>query len=199
MPHRTDVNNGGRQAAIPAGAMAHYYGTAPVARSQSFLQLAEEGEDNSSPLFLIVTARLDQSLGSSVWSSEIRKVLGRALSEYLTETAYDWGKFIHATHESLAEKHEQRFLVLADEWRHSQGVTSSLTQMVMHPAYQQIIGMGEAAVPLIFRELEKKPDHWFWALKSITGVDPVSEESRGNIRKMAAEWLEWGKTQGYKW
>jgi hypothetical protein len=147
----------------------------------------------------MVTAPLDQSLGSSIWSSRIRTVLGRALSEYLTETAFDWSSLIHSTHEALAEKHEQRFLALADEWRRSQGVTSSLTQLVMHPAYQQIIGMGKAAVPLIFRELEKNPDHWFWALKSITGVDPVSEENRGNIRQMAKLWLEWGSKQGYQW
>ena len=199
MPHQSDGNNGTRQAVVSAGALAHYYGTTPAAGPQSLVQFPEEVEDYISPLVLMVTAPLDQSLGSSVWSAKIRVVLGRALSEYRTETAYDWGKLIHSTHETLTEKYEQRFLGLADEWRNSQGVTSSLTQLVMHPAYQQIIGMGETAVPLIFRKLEKEPDHWFWALKSITGHDPVSDESRGNIRQMATEWLEWGKKQGYQW
>lgn len=97
------------------------------------------------------------------------------------------------------EIHERHFSALADEWRHDQGVVSGLTQLVMSPAYQQIIGMGKVAVPLIFRELEEKPDHWFWALKSITGIDPVSDESRGDIQQMAAEWLEWGRKQGYQW
>jgi len=199
MPHQSDGNNGARQAVVSAGALAHYYRMAPAIRSQGLVQFPEEVEDYNSPLVLIVTAPLDQSLGSSVWSARIRTVLGRALSEYLTETAFDWGALIHSTHETLAKKYEQRFVALADEWRHSQGVTSSLTKLVMHPAYQQIIGMGETAVPLIFRELEKEPDHWFWALKSITGDDPVSDESRGNIRQMAEEWLEWGKKQGYRW
>lgn len=99
----------------------------------------------------------------------------------------------------ISKIERKRFDELADEWRDSQGVTSSLTEIALNPAYQQIVGMGESAVPCIFRELEKKPDHWFWALKSITGVDPVSDENRGNIRRMAAEWLEWGKKQGYQW
>lgn len=184
---------------VSAGALAHYYGTAPATGPQGLVQYPEEPEDYDSPLVLMVTAPLDQSLGSSVWSARIRTVIGRALSEYLTETAYDWGRLIRSTHESIAEKYEQRFMTLADEWRHNQGVTSSLTQLVMSPAYQQIIGMGKTAVPLIFRELEKEPDHWFWALKSITGEDPVSDESRGNIGQMATDWLEWGKKQGYQW
>jgi hypothetical protein len=67
----------------------------------------------------------------------------------------------------------------------------------MHPAYQQIIGIGPAAVPLLLRELERDVDHWFWALKAITGVDPVPPASRGKVREMAAAWLRWGRDQGY--
>lgn len=33
--------------------------------------------------------------------------------------------------------------------------------------------MGEAAVPLILRDLEHQPDHWFWALREITQANPV--------------------------
>jgi hypothetical protein len=46
-----------------------------------------------------------------------------------------------------------------------------------HPAYQRIIEMGQPVMPLIFRELEREPDHWFWALQSITGENPVKLES----------------------
>jgi hypothetical protein len=54
-------------------------------------------------------------------------------------------------------------------------------------------------MPLIFRELEREPDHWFWALQSITGENPVSVDRQGNINQMAAAWLEWGKAHGYRW
>jgi hypothetical protein len=69
--------------------------------------------------------------------------------------------------------------------------------MVMHPAYQQIIGMGERVVPVLLRELERRPNHWFWALKAITRQDPVPDEARGDFDAMVGAWLRWGRTQGY--
>ncbi|MEA3411489.1 MAG: hypothetical protein U9R74_08105 [Pseudomonadota bacterium] len=199
MPYQNDGTSDARQGVVAAGALVHYYGAVSATGVPDTARPSEEAEDYGLPLVLMVTAPLDQSHGSSEWSAKIRTVLGRALSEYRTETAYDWGRLVRSTRESLSERIEQRFLALAEEWRQSQGVSSSLTQLAMHPAYQQIIGMGEAVIPLILRELEKRPDHWFWALKSITGEDPVSDENRGNIRQMAADWLEWGKKQGYQW
>jgi hypothetical protein len=71
--------------------------------------------------------------------------------------------------------------------------------MAMHPAYQQIIGMGREVVPLILRELEREPDHWFWALKAITGEDPVPEQHRGRVRAMADAWIRWGREHGLLW
>src|ERR1700687_4065288 len=68
---------------------------------------------------------------------------------------------------------EDHFRELARQWKEATEFTSSTTQMVMHPAYQQIIGMGREALPFLLAELRRKPDHWFWALKAITGEDPV--------------------------
>lgn len=101
------------------------------------------------------------------------------------------------TRQSLSSA--QRFQYLSAQWRRERGPTSSVTQMAMQPAYQQIIGMGANAIPLILSELERKPDHWFWALKAISGADPVRPEQRGNIRQMAAAWVRWGREQGYRW
>ncbi|NET62495.1 MAG: hypothetical protein F6K47_42285, partial [Symploca sp. SIO2E6] len=63
---------------------------------------------------------------------------------------------------------EVTFKHLVQQWKAETRFLSSTHQMVLHPAYQQIIGMGEAAVPLLLRELEKKSGRWFWAIKSIT-------------------------------
>ena len=90
-----------------------------------------------------------------------------------------------------------RFLMLKNQWDEETLVLSSLTEISMHPSYQQIIGMGQLAVPMILFELGQKPDHWFWALKSITGEDPVSPEQRGRMKQMANAWLSWGKEKGY--
>ena len=71
--------------------------------------------------------------------------------------------------------------------------------MAQHPAYRSIVEMGAAAVPLILRELERHPDHWFMALHEITSEDPVPEESRGDVKAMAEAWLTWGREKGYRW
>ncbi len=92
---------------------------------------------------------------------------------------------------------KRQFADLAQEWRNATAFTSSATAMAMHPAYQQIIGMGDAALPLIFQELRREPDHWFWALKAITGEDPVAESDRGKIDKMTTAWVNWADQQGY--
>ncbi len=90
-----------------------------------------------------------------------------------------------------------KFQELKAIWNADTAILSSITEIAMHPAYQQIIGMGRSAVPLILEEMNEKPGHWFWALKSITGEDPVLPEQRGRIKEMTKEWLSWGKEQGY--
>ena|SRR5579862_5310449 len=92
---------------------------------------------------------------------------------------------------------EHRFAALAARWFKETAALSSVSQIAMHPAYQEIIGMGPDAVPLILHELQQKPGHWFWALRAITGEDPVLPEQRGKIREMTAAWLQWGKERGY--
>ena len=74
---------------------------------------------------------------------------------------------------------------------------SSINEMVLHPAYQQIVGMGPSAIPLILLELKKDPDYWFEALKAITGIDPVVENDMGNLSGMVESWLDWGSVNGY--
>ncbi len=91
----------------------------------------------------------------------------------------------------------QRFRGLVDVWRRECAVLSSTTQKAIHPAYQQIIGMGRDALPLILRELEETPDHWFWALKAISGEDPVPPEGVGKTPEMTESWLHWGRERGY--
>jgi len=91
----------------------------------------------------------------------------------------------------------ERFRQLAAQWKEQSGHMSNGAQMAMLKPYQQIIGMGEAAVPLILEELRREPDQWFWALEAITQDNPVPPESAGKVRPMAEAWLARGKKQGY--
>jgi hypothetical protein len=95
------------------------------------------------------------------------------------------------------EAPEARFRALVQQWKEATLLLSSITDMATHPAYQQIIGMGYAALPWIFEEMRRDTDQWFWALKAITGEDPVPLEDRGNLPRMAQAWLNWAKDHGY--
>jgi hypothetical protein len=87
---------------------------------------------------------------------------------------------------------------LAAEWKSQAEFLSSPTKIAELPAYRAIIAMGPAAVPLILNELRREPDHWFIALKRITGADPVPEDARGDIDRMGAAWLNWGQMHGVR-
>jgi hypothetical protein len=92
---------------------------------------------------------------------------------------------------------DQRFRELVRQWKEATQFVSSVTDMVTHPAYQQIIGMGKDVLPLILAELRREPDHWFWALQAITHENPVSPEDRGQIQAMTRAWLDWAAAHGY--
>ena len=95
------------------------------------------------------------------------------------------------------ESDEERFAHLADRWRKETRFVSSSTEQVLNGAYQQIIGMGRSALPLILRSLNSQGGHWFWALKHISGEDPLSPEEAGNYEKSREAWLAWGQEHHY--
>jgi hypothetical protein len=91
----------------------------------------------------------------------------------------------------------QRFRKLRDQWSRETEHLSSITQIVLHPAYQQIIGMGPAALPSIFADLANQPHHWFWALNAITGENPVPETDVGDLDAMRRAWFDWARERGH--
>ncbi len=98
-----------------------------------------------------------------------------------------------------AETLEERFCRLAARWCADTAYVSSSSELVAHPAFQEIVSMGAPVIPLLLRELNKRSGQWHRALRRITGADPVPPDDRGNIDKAAEAWLRWGKEQGYRW
>jgi hypothetical protein len=94
---------------------------------------------------------------------------------------------------------EERFRRLEATWTAETGYLSSYPDIVAHPAFQEIIRMGEPVVPLMLRDLEERPRLWVWALPEITGTGPVPPAEGGNIAKMSEAWLRWGRAKGYRW
>src|SRR5262245_41085725 len=98
---------------------------------------------------------------------------------------------------SSRETVEERFRRLEQVWKAQTAFLSSDADIVGHPAFQEIIRLGDAVVPLMLRDLQERPRLWVWALPEITRSDPVAAADRGNIAKMTEAWLAWGKNQGY--
>ena len=93
---------------------------------------------------------------------------------------------------------EQRFNKLAKAWKSETELVSKVTKIILHPAYQKIIGMGEPAISLILNDLvQNGPDDWFWALTAITDENPITKEIAGNMAAMTEAWLQWGRKAGY--
>ena len=91
----------------------------------------------------------------------------------------------------------ERFHQLADQWENETVFLSNSDRAAAHPAHQEIVNMGEPAVPLILERMEAQGGLWFHALHAITNANPVQPPDRGNVKAMQASWLEWGARSGY--
>jgi hypothetical protein len=98
-----------------------------------------------------------------------------------------------------AETLEQRFRRLEAVWEADTLLLSNPNLIISHWAFQEIIRLGEAVIPLMLRDLEREPHLWVWALPQITDDQPVPPSDAGNIRKMGEAWLRWGREKGYQW
>ena len=87
---------------------------------------------------------------------------------------------------------EQRFCELARRWSEETAFCSMSWQLVEHPAYREILGIGEAAVPWILREMEHGTARWSYALEDITGENPAADAKADNFAQVREAWLAWG-------
>ena len=87
------------------------------------------------------------------------------------------------------------FQTLADQWKKDTLGISSVSDMVMHPAYQRIMALGKAALPFILQDLQQSGGHWFHALNYIVGEDVAA--GTNTVADARAAWLEWGYKNGH--
>jgi hypothetical protein len=153
----------------------------------------------------MVVAAAHYDMGNGVRQSEYHWVLTTssgavdAQSGFFPSIEEQYQQQFEMPFESVVDE-SAVFKALAEKWRRERGSTSSMTEMVVCPAYQNIIGMGPKAIRFIISELRAEgdnPDHWFWALQALTRMNPVSEENEGNLNEMAKAWLSWAALEGY--
>jgi hypothetical protein len=133
-----------------------------------------------------------QTAHPNFWAKQIAKNLGEnwivlrpaTLTEDLENTVAE------------PQRLEQRFLEHADKWERETEHLSSPTQMMMHPSYQAILGMGRDIVPLLLRDLQENRRPWFWALSYITKDNPINPPDAGKMDRMIKAWVDWGRARG---
>ena len=129
-----------------------------------------------------------KDFGQPIWD-----LLQAGLNEGLSTSVTEASRFSYE--EVTAEQFRLLIETLEGECAH----LSSIREIAQHPAYLQIIGMGPRALPLILKELEVRPGHWFLALREITQENPVLPEHRGVLSEMAQDWLGWAREKGLQW
>lgn len=87
----------------------------------------------------------------------------------------------------------ERFGALADSWIVETRLSSSVTDTFMHPAYQQIIGLGPDVLPLILEDVESGELHWGWALQALTGHDAAA--GAHTLPEARDAWIHWGRSR----
>jgi hypothetical protein len=100
------------------------------------------------------------------------------------------------TGQASAPLTEDLFQEMVSQWTLGIGSTSNPTEIFAHPAFRRIVGTGSDAVPFLLREVKKNPSYLVWALREITGKDPVPRDARGNMKEMARAWVAWGEENG---
>jgi hypothetical protein len=132
------------------------------------------------------------SLPRLPWLSEGGRLAG--LKEWATPTLPQTRRRALRLERPAVRDEAAEFAELADTWERETRLYSFPERKAMHPAYQEIIGMGPQALPLILRRLEERgPDHWYWALAAITRKDPAAEAT--TMQEAADAWLAWGREQ----
>lgn len=90
---------------------------------------------------------------------------------------------------------EATFELCADQVEMETGHLSAVSDVVMHRAYQRIIGLGPGVLPFLLRRIRHDSGHWFWALVAIAGEDPA--EDCVSSAAATKRWLEWGRQRGW--
>ncbi len=94
---------------------------------------------------------------------------------------------------------EEKFERLAQEAWEANRFHSTMEHFLAHPAYQEILKMGTEAIPFILRRMAAGRGHWFHAMRTLTGQDPVPAHAWGRIPEMNNAWLRWAQQAGYQW
>ena len=88
------------------------------------------------------------------------------------------------------------FRRLFDVWDRDTFIHSCPDEIYGHWAYEQILGLGEPAVPYMLGEIQRGNSKLMVALDSMFGGSPVRIPEPTTEEVMSA-WMDWGEATGY--
>jgi len=91
---------------------------------------------------------------------------------------------------------EEQFRALVTAWQAAAPPWLDPAARIAHPTFRAIVALGKPAIPLLLKQLEIDRDFWFYALREITGENPVRWWKRGNVDAMSRAWIAWGRKRG---
>jgi hypothetical protein len=97
-----------------------------------------------------------------------------------------------------ADQSEIRFLFdqLADELGEDASVLSSTRRAMELPAFDELVALGEPAIPLIMERIDKAELRpvWMRLLATMTTFEPAAGSN--SIDEAARRWIRWSKSRG---
>jgi len=136
-------------------------------------------------------SELQYSLRPDVFQDQTFYDFNLSNAKHTTQSNYK----VWRTNSTSSVDSEDLFKKLVAEWRSDTGHLSVVSQRLGHPAYIQIMQMGASAIPLILEELERRPDHWFYALTQLTQENPIPVNFNGTIADAIDLWISWGRSR----
>lgn len=132
----------------------------------------------------------------ALWYGDL---LGGQSGAHIRARKEDWEQIAEYIAQSQRIKSLSRMMAIFSsasmKWKEETKYCSSMTKILLHPAYQRIIGLGPDVVPFVLRDLADTGAHWSWALQALTGENPVAPENEGRPKRMAEDWIKWGKNK----
>lgn len=84
---------------------------------------------------------------------------------------------------------------LCAQWKQETVGYSSISKKVNNEYYREICNSAPLpTVELLLRDMQTEPNHWFVALKHLTGDDPTVKGS--SFEEATLAWIEYGKVNG---
>ena len=84
---------------------------------------------------------------------------------------------------------DDKFNSLLNAWKVNTWFESNSNNIIRDENFQEIINLGEQAIPLIIKEIDEEPSQLVWALNIITGMH-IKSPYRMNLTESCKKWVE---------